>query len=60
MERNKLPAKSVMNIFLNIAACVKTMLKVCVRIRDVAWRIFNTINNQFETIFVIDDTYKKV
>ena len=54
------PAKSVMNIFLNLAACVKTMLKICVKIRDLAWRIFNTINNQFETIFVICDTSKKV
>ena len=60
VEENKLPAKSVMNTyFLDLAACARTMLKDCITIRDLAWRIFNSINNQFETVYVVCDTYKE-
>ena len=60
VEENKLPAKSVMSTyFLDLAACVRTMLKYCVTIQDLAWRIFNTINNQFETIYVVCGAYKE-
>ena len=53
VEENKLPAKSVMNTyFLDLAARARTMLKDCITIRDLAWRIFNSINNQFETVYV--------
>ena len=45
--------------FLDLAACVRTMLKYCVTIQDLAWRIFNTINNQFETIYVVCGAYKE-
>ena len=42
--------------FLALAACVRTMLKDCVTIRDLAWRILKSINNQFETIYVVCGT----
>ena len=35
------------------------MVNDCVIIPDLTWRIFNPINNQFETIYVICDTYKE-
>ena len=57
VEENKLPAKSVMNRYfnfsINLAACASTILNDCVTIRDLAWRVYNFINNQFETICVV-------
>ena len=35
------------------------MVNDCVIIPDLTWRILNPINNQFETIYVICDTYKE-
>ena len=59
LEQNKLLSKSVMNTyFLDLPGCVRTMLKDCVTIWDLAWRIFNSINNQFETIYVVCNIYK--
>ena len=49
---HELPEKNIMNTyFLDLAACVRIILKDCVTVRDLAWRIYRSINNQFETIY---------
>ena len=60
VEQNKLPGKSVMNTcLLDLPACVRTMPKRFVKIWNFGWRIFNSINNQFEAIYVVCSSYKE-
>lgn len=54
----ELPQKIYLPIyFLDLAATIRTQLKQCGTIKELAWRIINSIPGQFDDIFVVCDTY---
>lgn len=69
MDENKLPKKSVMDTYsdfhihiFRFTACLRTLLKDFVTIRDSAWRIIKSTNNmtQYTSIAIpITKMYKK-
>ena len=43
--------------FLGLAAAIRTQLKDCETIKQLAWRILYSVPKQFDTAFFVCDTY---
>ena len=51
------PKEDLSTYFLDLAATIRTQLKECETIKQLAWRIVSSVPQQFQTIFIVCDTY---
>jgi len=51
------PKEELSTYFLYLAAAIRTQLKDCETIKQLAWRIFSSVPKQFDTVFIVCDTY---
>ena len=53
-----LPPKEELSIyFFDLAAAIRSQLKDCETIKELAWRILSSVTKQFDTAFIVCDTY---
>ena len=51
------PKEELSTYFLDLAAAMRSQLKDCETIKQLAWRILSFVANQFDTVFIACDTY---
>ena len=52
-----LPKEDLSTYFLDLAAAIKSQLKDCETIKQLAWRILSSVRTQFDFVFIVCDTY---
>ena len=60
IDKTYLPGHDVLNTyFLDLAATVETQLRHCFTVRQLTWKIFNSVLEQFSSIYFDCDTYRQ-
>ena len=51
------PKEELPTYFLDLTAAIRSQLKDCETIKQLAWRILSSIPKQYDTVFIVCDTY---
>ena len=51
------PEEELSTYFLDLAGGIRSQLKDCETIKQIAWRILSSVPKQFDTAFIVCDTY---
>ena len=51
------PKEELSTYFLDLAAAMRSQLKDCETIKQLAWRILSSVPKQYDTVFIVCDTY---